>query len=343
MSKPATVATRVPLEITEGDLLTYLQQVYPFITGIHRIIAKATNAPTRKVRVFTDTTEQATTLTKHGLTINGNHHKAEAPHVRRAPMRCFNCQGYGHPAKSCDRNTRCPICADSHDRDSECSRPPSCANCGKGHSAFSKECQTWKAQVISNRRATKFTTEADHDSLKQEVIMLRDRVAALEATLSAIHAKKQATDSHSKTWETYKRKAAHTQKTQPPQTPKKKKGPAKQSSTPPTKSAQQAKPTMGPAKPTLGNSPTGQKSQRIAAASKQIRSIITSEDKSNSTDPLIASLKSLTDLQKQLTPTATTSTDPTSDMSATTTQLQHAAPELKNRFDALLTDASTDA
>jgi hypothetical protein len=58
------------------------------------------------------------------------------------PRRCYNCQGYGHPAKYCKKLPICPVCALGHKYE-ECPNtgaPKKCANCAGNHSASYKKC-----------------------------------------------------------------------------------------------------------------------------------------------------------------------------------------------------------
>jgi len=59
------------------------------------------------------------------------------------PLRCFNCQTFGHHAATCRQTTpTCPICAGGHAYD-KCpgkKGKPKCANCGGEHSAAFRQC-----------------------------------------------------------------------------------------------------------------------------------------------------------------------------------------------------------
>lgn len=61
------------------------------------------------------------------------------------PMRCLNCQGYGHMQAYCRSIAPvCPVCAQGHGF-AECPNKdaPKCANCGEGHSAGYKKCERY--------------------------------------------------------------------------------------------------------------------------------------------------------------------------------------------------------
>jgi Zn finger protein HypA/HybF involved in hydrogenase expression/regulator of replication initiation timing len=60
------------------------------------------------------------------------------------PMRCLNCQKYGHIQTNCKNSFVCPKCgkSDAH-VDKPCDEKASCINCGDNHPAWSRECPVW--------------------------------------------------------------------------------------------------------------------------------------------------------------------------------------------------------
>ena len=59
------------------------------------------------------------------------------------PMRCFNCQAFGHAAKFCKNEAKCSRCGDNHSstKDNPCSKPIKCALCGSDkHPCYSFSC-----------------------------------------------------------------------------------------------------------------------------------------------------------------------------------------------------------
>ena len=58
------------------------------------------------------------------------------------PLRCYNCQQYGHHSSRCANQRRCGKCAADHD-DKTCNKTRAesiCANCQEGHPAWSPQC-----------------------------------------------------------------------------------------------------------------------------------------------------------------------------------------------------------
>jgi hypothetical protein len=62
------------------------------------------------------------------------------------PLRCFNCQKFGHGKFNCKQKAVCAKCGQEGHEDTSCPNPVHCANCSGNHAAFSKECPTWSKQ-----------------------------------------------------------------------------------------------------------------------------------------------------------------------------------------------------
>ena len=58
------------------------------------------------------------------------------------PVRCFNCQKFGHTSNKCKGKKRCGNCGDEHHGD--CDRPSHCVNCDGDHAAYDRDCPQWK-------------------------------------------------------------------------------------------------------------------------------------------------------------------------------------------------------
>ena len=68
-----------------------------------------------------------------------------------APTRCYNCQRYGHQARSCLAKARCSLCTEQHHTqvciDKRTNNQPieiKCANCGGQHTAANKSCPKFR-------------------------------------------------------------------------------------------------------------------------------------------------------------------------------------------------------
>ena len=66
------------------------------------------------------------------------------------PLRCFNCQSFGHYEDKCpaDPGSVCANCgADGHSHHtSACKNSAKCVNCGKAHVSRSNQCEIWKKE-----------------------------------------------------------------------------------------------------------------------------------------------------------------------------------------------------
>ncbi len=102
--------------------------------------------------------EQANTLIDEGLLFQSELKQCELYHGDCRLTQCFNCQKYGHTAKVCRASRKCGLCAAPGHGDHDCGfrQDPSkhrCANCGKGHPAWSQACKERGAQVEKARQA----------------------------------------------------------------------------------------------------------------------------------------------------------------------------------------------
>ena len=63
------------------------------------------------------------------------------------PLRCFNCQKFGHGQSNCSHNPVCARCGLQGHKDNDCPAPqPKCANCYGDHPAYSRQCPEWTKQ-----------------------------------------------------------------------------------------------------------------------------------------------------------------------------------------------------
>jgi hypothetical protein len=57
------------------------------------------------------------------------------------PLRCFNCNRFGHPRDKCKRKACCARCGkEDHEDDKMCAESPHCVNCLGDHQAYSRDC-----------------------------------------------------------------------------------------------------------------------------------------------------------------------------------------------------------
>uniref|UniRef100_A0A1L8D7H7 Uncharacterized protein n=1 Tax=Nyssomyia neivai TaxID=330878 RepID=A0A1L8D7H7_9DIPT len=62
------------------------------------------------------------------------------------PIRCFQCQRYGHFRASCESTAICSRCSEPEHRPGPCKQGHKCINCGGSHSAAWKGCPVYKEE-----------------------------------------------------------------------------------------------------------------------------------------------------------------------------------------------------
>ena len=71
------------------------------------------------------------------------------------PLRCFNCQKFGHGKSTCNHKAVCARCNGDNHTETDCQEQPHCANCSGLHPSFSRECPEW----IKQRAIVELKTE----------------------------------------------------------------------------------------------------------------------------------------------------------------------------------------
>ena len=72
------------------------------------------------------------------------------------PIRCFNCQRFGHNSFSCKSQPNCSKCGESHKVEQCNSNYTKCANCSEDHSSLSKDCRYYiREKEIINIKVNK--------------------------------------------------------------------------------------------------------------------------------------------------------------------------------------------
>ncbi|GBN11545.1 hypothetical protein AVEN_246243-1 [Araneus ventricosus] len=105
-------------------------------------------------------------LTFHGSklpeSIKAGYMKLAVRHYFPNPLRCFNCQRFGHSKASCRETLTCARCAEAGHDSSGCIAQEKCTNCKGSHTSFSHSCPSWifEKKVISEK-VTKRVTYAE--------------------------------------------------------------------------------------------------------------------------------------------------------------------------------------
>ena len=70
------------------------------------------------------------------------------------PLRCFNCQRFGHHRAACKHEAVCALCGMTSHGDSACTTPKSCINCKGNHAAYEKACPRWQNETAIVKEKT---------------------------------------------------------------------------------------------------------------------------------------------------------------------------------------------
>ena len=84
------------------------------------------------------------------------------------PLRCYNCQRFGHGSKFCKQSARCHKCGAAPHEGSPCSAPVKCLNCdATDHATNSTQCPTWKEEKLICE--VKATTGVSYPEARRQV------------------------------------------------------------------------------------------------------------------------------------------------------------------------------
>ena len=61
------------------------------------------------------------------------------------PMRCFNCNKFGHTSQHCKVAAKCTGCGKDKHED-QCEGPKLCSNCNGPHASLAKDCPVWQKE-----------------------------------------------------------------------------------------------------------------------------------------------------------------------------------------------------
>lgn len=70
------------------------------------------------------------------------------------PLRCFQCQKFGHHKANCKNSQVCAKCGNPDHNSEDCKADACCVNCKGSHPSFSKDCREWKFEKDIQRLKT---------------------------------------------------------------------------------------------------------------------------------------------------------------------------------------------
>jgi hypothetical protein len=135
------VIRRVPLDLTDEDILTELQLNYPTVHSVTRLFRRDTESHSKiktgsvKVDFNVDTGSPL----PDRICIFYESFPCEL--FVRNPPRCTKCQSFGHTTSVCHSNkVKCAKCSGFHNTTSCDSQNECCPNCQGNHPAYSRLC-----------------------------------------------------------------------------------------------------------------------------------------------------------------------------------------------------------
>ena len=100
------------------------------------------------------------------------------------PVRCFNCQRYGHYKTNCSRPATCEKCGQEGHSGDTCEGAPHCINCQGGHQANSKTCPKWveEKQIQKIKASNNISYKEARDTFKSQDSQLKSYAGAVKTT-----------------------------------------------------------------------------------------------------------------------------------------------------------------
>ena len=102
------------------------------------------------------------------------------------PLRCNNCQVYGHHQANCQRNKICAKCGKENHSYNECPNEQWCVHCKDSHPASSKQCPEWQLQKeivrTKHEHAISFPEAKKIVLAKRSTVPLRGNISYAQAS-----------------------------------------------------------------------------------------------------------------------------------------------------------------
>ena len=153
----------VPTDITEAEFKEFLDLNKISYAKAERLKSKQDG---RVLPIFqfeiTDPDEGEALISQNLVcNVTGIVYKVEEFRASVSVMQCYNCQCFGHSAKTCRSKQKCLICGENHSHKgcpSRESRKPTCANCNGPHVASYNGCpehkkQAFRQHVVNNQKS----------------------------------------------------------------------------------------------------------------------------------------------------------------------------------------------
>ena len=153
-TKSLAVAVKgVPTDVTEAEFKEFLDLNKISYAKAERLKSKKDGRVLPIFQLEITNPDEAEARTSQNLVCNvtGIIYKVEEFRVPISIRQCYNCQCFGHSAKTCRSKQKCLICGENHSHKG-CprreSRKPTCANCKGPHVSSYKGCSEYKKQAF---------------------------------------------------------------------------------------------------------------------------------------------------------------------------------------------------
>ena len=153
----------IPTDITEAEFKEFLDLTKISYAKAERLKSKKDGRVLPIFQLEITDPDEAETLISQNLVckVTGIVYNVEEFRAPTSVMQCYNCQCFGHSAKTCGSKQKCLICGENHLHEacpSRESRKPTCPNCNGPHVASYKECPEYKNQafrqhVVNNKKS----------------------------------------------------------------------------------------------------------------------------------------------------------------------------------------------
>lgn len=154
----SAIISSVELYIEDKDVGEHLLKQNIMHRFCKRIISKATNNPTMKIRVITGCPNAFAKLLNEGVFYKNRHYPVFPSNPPPpAPIPCKRCSQFDHTSDQCNNPIKCDKCSGNH-HPLKCTTqlPPKCLACGaEDHKAWSMKCPKRPTQAIEGIPNTK--------------------------------------------------------------------------------------------------------------------------------------------------------------------------------------------
>lgn len=136
------IAKQVPVSVVEASILNELKASFKSVAKVERF--RRDGQPMTTVKVDFSNESDMVLAIQNGIYIGDCFFRPENYRPSRQPLRCFNCNKFGHTTKVCRNKETCAKCSKTGHRHDNCQDATlKCVNCSGSHATFDKKCPTY--------------------------------------------------------------------------------------------------------------------------------------------------------------------------------------------------------